>query len=137
MTVSPINREIEFASLPENINIVESLVLKLKNEISLSDELEANVLVSLSEAVNNAILHGNKSDASKKVHGTISREDNSLAFYVEDEGNGFNPNEVIDPTAPENVDKPAGRGIYLMRHLADKVDFLKGGKKVRLLFFLN
>src|SRR6185295_20202744 len=98
--------------------------------------LEANVLVSLSEAANNAIFHGNKLDASKKVKMKMQKEEKSLVFSVEDEGSGFNFNEVKDPTAIENLDKPTGRGIFLMRNLADKIEFFEEGRKVVITFFL-
>ena len=136
MPETQMNREIEFTSVPENINIVESFVEQLKSEIGMSEEMEANVLVSLSEAVNNAIYHGNKLDPAKKVRMKVSKEENALTFSVEDEGPGFNSDTVKDPTAPENLDKPTGRGVFLMRNLADKVEFADGGRKVVITFNL-
>lgn len=136
MGTSQTNREIEFTSIPENVNLVESFLENVKSEIGMSDEMEANVLVSLSEAANNAIYHGNKLDASKKVRMNMQKEDKSLVFSVEDEGPGFDFNNVKDPTAPENLDKPTGRGVFLMRNLADKVEFAEGGRKVVITFNL-
>ena len=136
MGTSQTNREIEFTSIPENVNLVESFLENVKSEIGMSDEMEANVLVSLSEAANNAIYHGNKLDASKKVRMNMQKEDKSLVFSVEDEGPGFDFTNVKDPTAPENLDKPTGRGVFLMRNLADKVEFAEGGRKVVITFNL-
>ena len=137
MINSQLSREVEFTSVPENINLVESFVEELKSQLGMSEELEANVLVSLSEAANNAIIHGNKMDASKKVKMKMHKDEKSLVFSVEDEGPGFNFNDVKDPTAPENLDKPTGRGIFLMRTLADKTEFLEEGRKVVITFFLT
>lgn len=134
MTNSQVSREVEFFSLPENVNLIETFVEELKSEFSLSLELEANMLVALSEAVNNAIFHGNGGDPGKWVHIHMEKNNNEFLFTVEDEGNGFNPASIRDPTAPENLDKPTGRGIFLMRNLADRVEFEQGGNKVLIGF---
>jgi serine/threonine-protein kinase RsbW len=134
MTNSQVSREVEFFSLPENINLIEIFVEELKDEFSLSVELEANMLVALSEAVNNAIFHGNGSDPAKRVHFHMEKNNNSFLFIIEDEGNGFNPAEIRDPTALENLDKPTGRGIFLIRNLADHIEFDNGGRKVVITF---
>ena len=133
----PTLRELEFPSVPENINLIESLVQQLRDELEWSDEMEANILVSLSEAVNNAILHGNHSYPQKKVKVKFETEEQSLHFIVEDEGAGFNDRTVKDPTAPENLEKPSGRGIFLMRNLADRVEYFNDGRKVMITFFRN
>ena len=137
MNVSSTTRDFEFASLPENLNIIESFVEQLRTELGLNDDVEANILVSLSEAVNNAIVHGNKMDPEKKVRMKMVKDEKLLTFSVEDEGSGFNPNEVMDPTAPENIDKPTGRGIFLIRSLADSVEFQDEGRKIVITFLLN
>src|SRR4030095_7885525 len=135
MIESLLLREVEFTSLPENINLIEVFVEDLRSEFNLSEELEANILVSLSEAVNNAIFHGNGLDAEKLVHVKMEKKGGELSFTVIDEGNGFNLADIKDPTAPENLDKPTGRGIFLIRNLADRVEFLDGGGKVVITFF--
>ncbi|MBS1657452.1 MAG: ATP-binding protein [Bacteroidetes bacterium] len=136
MVGSQTSRELEFASVPENVNKVEAFVEVLKTDLQLSEEMEANILVSLSEAVNNAIVHGNKNNPAKKVSIKMEKDGNLLSFVVADEGEGFDPGVIIDPTAPENLDKPSGRGIFLMRSLADKVEFIDGGRKVNIAFNL-
>lgn len=130
-------REMEFPSLPENINLIELLVEELRSELGLSDEAEANMLVSLSEAVNNAIFHGNRFDPGKKVKINVEKVENKIVFSVEDQGIGFNINNVKDPTSIENLDKPTGRGIFLMRNLADEIEFYDGGRKVVITFLTN
>ncbi|MBX7140076.1 MAG: ATP-binding protein [Chitinophagales bacterium] len=136
MVGSQTSRELEFTSVPENVNKVEAFVEVLKTDLQLSEEMEANILVSLSEAVNNAIVHGNKNNPAKKVSIKMEKDGNLLSFVVADEGEGFDPGVIIDPTAPENLDKPSGRGIFLMRSLADKVEFIDGGRKVNIAFNL-
>ena len=133
----PSLRELEFDSIPENINLIESLVQQLTEELLWGEEMEANILVSLSEAVNNAILHGNRSNPSKKVKIVFLPEERSMSFSIEDEGEGFDDKMVKDPTAPENLDKPSGRGIFLMRNLADQVEYFNNGRKVVITFFRN
>ncbi|MBA3648632.1 MAG: ATP-binding protein [Chitinophagales bacterium] len=128
-------RDVEFTSLPENIKIIEALVERLKSELDMSEEMEANILISLCEAVTNAIFHGNKQSPGKKVKVRVELRKRILSFYIEDEGFGFNLIKIKNPTLPENIQNPTGRGIYLMNHLADRVEFFEGGRKVVLTFF--
>lgn len=130
-------RDIVFPSIPENINLIEALVEELRSELELSEEAEANILVSLSEAVNNAIFHGNRSDPRKTVHVCVEKMENKLSFTVEDQGIGFDITAVKDPTAIENLEKPTGRGIFLMRHLSDILEYSEGGRKVVITFYSN
>ena len=127
-------RVFKFPSQTENIRIVENLVDDLVAEYHISEEFYGNILISLTEAVNNAIVHGNKLDPSKQVQVICRVEDKTLVFQIEDEGPGFDYDNLPDPTAPENIEKPNGRGVFLMRNLADKCDFLDDGKIVELSF---
>jgi serine/threonine-protein kinase RsbW len=126
--------ELTFASKPENINIVEKLVDEISAEFNLSSEIYGNILVATVEAVNNAILHGNKMDPRKMVRFSFSVENNCVTFIIKDEGPGFNYNRIPDPTLPENIEKPHGRGIFLMKHLVDDINFLNNGAEVELKF---
>lgn len=133
--VEPVTlREMEFSSIPENINLIEALVEELKAELDLSEEAEANILVSLSEAVNNAILHGNHANPEKRVKISIEKLEKELIFSIEDQGVGFDETTIRDPTAIENLDKPTGRGIFLIRNLSDRLEFFDGGRKVVITF---
>lgn len=123
-----------FPSETENIRIVENLVERVFAEYKINEEFYGNILISLTEAVNNAIVHGNKLDPSKRVHLSYSVAGNSLKFKIEDEGPGFDYLNLPDPTSPENIEKPNGRGVFLMRHLADRCEFLEDGKIVSLEF---
>ena len=128
---------IDIPSLSANIRIVESFVDNAKEKYSLDDDLYGNIMIAVVESVTNAILHGNKTDESKTVKLSAMLEDEQVTFTIEDQGHGFNQDHLPDPTAPENVRNPGGRGIYLMKHLADEVHFTKEGRKVELTFYLN
>lgn len=126
--------KISIPSLPENIRIVESFIDNANEKFNFSDDLYGNIMVAVTESVNNAILHGNKADAKKNVTLELNIEDDKLLFIVTDEGVGFDHEKLIDPTAPENLEKIGGRGIFLMNHLCDEVSFEDDGKKVILEF---
>lgn len=124
--------EIKFKSKIENINIVEKLVDEVSAKQNLSSEIYGNLLVAMVEAVNNAIIHGNKLDESKEVILNYGIEEGFFWFKVKDQGNGFDFNKLPDPTSPENIEKPHGRGIFLMSHLVDEISFEENGTKVCL-----
>jgi serine/threonine-protein kinase RsbW len=81
--------------------------------------------------------HGNEMDESKCVYISIRVKGNFLVLDVSDEGKGFDCSRVGDPRSPENVRKEKGRGLFLMRHFADRVEFLKGGSRVRIKYRLT
>ena len=125
---------IQVISQPESINIVEKLIEDIKEEHNIHEDAFGNILVAVTEAVNNAIQHGNRYDALKKVNITYEVDGDTLVFVVQDEGKGFDYYNLPDPTAPENLEKPTGRGIFLMKHLADQVIFSDNGKTVEMYF---
>lgn len=127
---------LELPSALEEITKVEQLVDTLKEDLDFSDEIYGNMIVSITEAVNNAIMHGNRKDASKKVHIRLATDANHLIFIIEDEGPGFDYNNLPDPTAPENLEKPTGRGVFLMKNLSDLVIFNEEGNQVEIHFKL-
>lgn len=131
------NIKIEIPSLPENIRIVESFIDNAKERFHLDDDIYGNIMIAVTEAVNNAIKHGNMNNKSKNVHLTLSLQDSLIKFVVKDEGAGFNYEDLPDPTAPENLEKPGGRGIFLMKHLSDEVEFKEDGRVVELSFYIN
>jgi len=125
---------LSITSEPESINIVEHLIEDLRSEHNIHEDCFGNILVAVTEAVNNAIQHGNKYDKSKKVEINWEIEGDNLMFTVRDSGPGFDYYNLPDPTAPENLEKPTGRGIFLMKHLADQVIFSEDGKVVEMYF---
>ncbi|WP_114777677.1 ATP-binding protein [Botryobacter ruber] len=126
--------KIQIPSLIENIRVIESFIDNSKEEFEFEDDIYGNIMVAVTETVNNAIRHGNKFDKDKNVYLTLQVEDNLLKFEVEDEGPGFDYNNLPDPTAPENLESPGGRGIFLMQNLCDEVNFMENGKRVQLVF---
>ncbi len=129
--------KIQFPSLEENIRIVESFIDNAKEKYSLNDDIYGNIMIAVTESVNNAINHGNKKNAKKNVYLSLNLIDSMIKFSIKDEGDGFNYKELPDPTAPENIDKPGGRGIFLMKHLSDEVCFKNDGSEVELSFYLG
>jgi serine/threonine-protein kinase RsbW len=124
----------EIISQPESINLVEKLIDEIKTEFSIHEECYGNMLVAVTEAVNNAIQHGNKYDPAKKVQVAYEIEPDQIAFTISDQGHGFDYLNLPDPTDPENLEKPAGRGVFLMKHLADQIIFSENGRVVELYF---
>jgi len=128
---------IEIPSLPENIRIVESFIDNAKEQYDLSDDIYGNIMIAVTESVNNAIMHGNKQQKDKNVSLTLIFDESAIKFIVKDQGPGFDYQNLADPTAPENLSKPGGRGIFLMKHLCDEVAFKENGKIVELTFYLS
>ena len=128
---------IEIGSDLNNIPKVESLIDQVCDELSLSEDYYGNILIAVTEAVNNAIIHGNKNEDTKIVKVDVSKINSSLILSVADQGDGFDFENLPDPTAPENLEKPDGRGIFLMKNLSDGVDFDSNGSKVSITFAVN
>lgn len=129
--------KIEIPSLTENIRIIESFIDNAKEEYSIDDDIYGNIMIAVTESVNNAIRHGNDLQNNKNVLITLHLEQNIITFTIQDQGNGFDYENLPDPTSPENLDKPGGRGIFLMKHLADEVKFRDEGRVVQLSFYVN
>jgi len=128
------SQQLELPSAVEGIHIIEKLIETICSTYKLSEDHYGNILVAVTEAVNNAIYHGNKADPSKKVHVGFKSSATTISFSVRDEGPGFDFKHLPDPTDPANIEKPSGRGIFLMKHLADDVKFSKAGCCVSLSF---
>ncbi|MEQ8239534.1 MAG: ATP-binding protein [Cyclobacteriaceae bacterium] len=129
--------QIQIPSLSENIRIVESFIDNAKDKYHLNDDIYGNIMIAVTESVNNAILHGNKGESNKNVTLKLELDDHIIKFMVSDEGPGFDFNNLPDPTSPSNLEKPGGRGIFLMKHLCDEVHFTENGKQVALFFYLS
>ncbi len=137
LTRPEMKKDIQIESKIENINLVEKLVDEISEEAQINSEVYGKILIATVEAVNNSIVHGNKEDESKKVTIEFLVEQELVRIFVEDEGQGFNYEAVPDPTIPENIENIHGRGVYLMKHLADAVEFHNKGNRVELRFNLS
>lgn len=120
----------------EQIKLLDSFLEVIFGELSLDTEDQERIRLGMHEAVANAIKHGNKQDLSKKAKICMMHLGNQLEFQIEDEGKGFELDQVDDPLNPENLLKASGRGIFLMHNFADEVVYSKGGRHLRLIFEL-
>lgn len=136
--MSPMNSiSVQIPSITENIRMIESFIDNAKERFHLDDDIYGNIMIAVTEAVNNAIKHGNASDSTKNVFLSLSLHENLLKFIIKDEGKGFDYHSLPDPTSPENLEKPGGRGIFLMKNLSDDVAFKENGRIVELSFYMN
>lgn len=128
--------KLELSSHPGSIRTVEAFVAELAERFDIERQKYGDILTSLTEAVNNAINHGNCNDARKKVKINLIPSDCELTFRVSDEGCGFDYKQIPDPTVEENVCQCGGRGVFLMCHLTDRIAFINGGRTVEMAFRL-
>ena len=115
--------QIELDSDPNKLIIVEEFVNYFAKDIGIDDNKMNGLMLSVTEATTNAIIHANKSDVSKKVLIDVFVNEGTVIIKVKDEGKGFDPSKVPDPTEPENLLKDSGRGVYLMRAYMDDLRY--------------
>jgi serine/threonine-protein kinase RsbW len=127
-------KTIRIGSAIENLRMVENAIDTLTNDEGISQDSYGKILIGTLEAVNNAIVHGNKSDIKKFVDVQFNLAKKNLQVTVTDEGKGFKPSEIPDPTKPENIELLAGRGVFLMSKLADEIKFNNTGNSVTMTF---
>ena len=127
-------KTLDIESKIDNINEVEKFVDEFSEENEIHSDLYGKILIATVEAVNNSIVHGNKEDVNKKVFLSFHMDEDTVQILVEDQGGGFDYTNIPDPTKPENLENIHGRGIYLMQHLADEVEFFKNGTVVQMNF---
>ena len=130
-------QRIEFPAKAENIALAEKLIDEACQKHGVHESLYGNILIALTEAVNNAIHHGNRLDPVKSVSLGYQVKDDRIIFVVGDEGPGFDFEHLPDPTDPQNLEKPHGRGVFLMRTLADSIEFSDNGATVAMAFSLQ
>lgn len=94
--------------------------------------LEFNLRTALAEALANAILYGNGEDPAKRVRVRVETTPDQVRLHVTDEGDGFDPNALPDPTSPDNLEREDGRGLFVMQHLVDQVTFNARGNAICL-----
>jgi serine/threonine-protein kinase RsbW len=127
-------KRIKIESSLISLRIVEKTIDEVTNEIGITEDNYGKVLVSTLEAVNNAIMHGNNLNPGKFVKIEISYNNKELKIKITDEGPGFKPEEIPDPTIPENIESINGRGVFLMSKLADRIKYSKRGNAVTMTF---
>ena len=132
--LNPTVQRLEIQSEPASISTVEKMIDNVCEQKKLNEDYYGNILIAITEAVNNAIIHGNKQNPEKKIIVQCSNSDKDINFTIEDQGDGFDFENLPDPTDPDNLEKPHGRGVFLMRNLADEVNFHENGRVVELNF---
>ena len=135
--MSDLHTNLTLPSNPQQVSKVEPFVQDVATRYNLSPGIKGDLLVSLTEAVTNAILHGNGSDEAKHVSISCQHEKDSISVLVSDEGPGFDPAQVPDPTCPELLDCCGGRGLLLMRRLSYECCFSQGGRTVQMKFKIS
>ncbi len=116
---------------------VTEFVHRISAHIGCDEEQEHHIMLALTEAVTNAVVHGNKYDRSKEVVIHAEYGGDILVLTVQDEGDGFDPDSIPDPRKSENLLKPGGRGVWLIREYADEVNFHDKGRCVEMRFHVK
>ena len=127
--------ELSFPSSIETVQAAASAVADFIGRAGIGEEGAFGIDMAVREAVTNAVLHGNRQDKNKTIELTLKSLPDAVEISVHDQGPGFNPKEVPDPTKEENILKTSGRGIFFMRSFMDEVDWLirpEGGTTVRM-----
>jgi serine/threonine-protein kinase RsbW len=127
---------LEFTSAFEMLDFVQVVSDHVGQTLGMDDDTQHYIGVAIRECVINAIMHGNRNDSSKHVFVEFSTADGILTIRVRDQGEGFDPGELADPLAPENLLKASGRGIFLIRSFMDDVQLRsapEGGMEVRMI----
>lgn len=128
--------KISIPSLIDNIKIVESFIDNAREQFPIDEDIYGNIMISVTECVTNAILHGNKKDKEKTVDLELQFDEEQVTFIIKDQGPGFDYENLADPTSPENLEKFGGRGIYIIKHLCDELKFENNGSKALLTFYM-
>lgn len=137
MNTINIDETLDLASEMESLSKVEKMIDSQSQILNIDDEVYGKYMLSLVECVNNAIVHGNKLDPNKMVHIHYLINNQRIIVTVSDEGEGFDPDTLPDPTAEENLTRECGRGIFLMKNLCDEIDFSDSGRTVKMTFNLQ
>jgi serine/threonine-protein kinase RsbW len=128
--------ELSLPSRIETVATAAAAVAEFIGRSGMSEDAAFGIDMAVREAVTNAVLHGNRQDENKTVDIVLKSSPDAVEISVHDQGPGFNPEEVPDPTVTENIMKTSGRGIFFMRTFMDEVDWLirpEGGTTVRML----
>lgn len=124
---------------PDLMPEVEELVLQAAESAGLNEDKYNNIALAVAEAISNSMKHGNKNDKSKMVFITVNADDKKMVVILKDQGEGFDPALIPDPTKPENILKDSGRGVHIMRSLLDdlRFNFTPDGTEIILEINLN
>ncbi len=130
-------KSVKIKTCPNSIASLDSLLKNVLEEYHIDDVYFPTILISLTEALNNAIHHGNLLDKSKSIFLKYGIAGNLLTFRIKDEGSGFNEKNLENPTIDENLECCGGRGVWIMRELAHELRYLNNGTEVEISFKVN
>ena len=125
---------LQLPSKPESITQLELLIEQIADKHQVSEDTFANMMTCLNEIAINAIVHGNKLDENKKVIVNADVDPKRVIWTITDEGEGFDYDHLPDPTAEENLENLTGRGVFIVKQLADQCVFNSKGNEVELHF---
>ncbi len=128
---------ISLESNPDNVKEIQPYVDRIVQKYQIKSDLYGNILISLTEAITNAIVHGNQADQNKTVTVNSLFDQNKIRVKIQDEGEGFDYEDVPDPTDPMNILELNGRGVFLMHQLSDGVEYSNNGSTVEIQFNLS
>ncbi|MFQ6031509.1 MAG: ATP-binding protein [Candidatus Zixiibacteriota bacterium] len=129
--------------IPSSLNYlpkVDEYVEGKLRELGVDENKLVDIAISVTEAVTNAVVHGNRNDLKKKVHIRLKADSSHVEITVEDQGNGFDPESIQSPIVEKNLLKEVGRGIFILKSLMDEVDFIihpQKGTLVKMTKFLS
>lgn len=136
--MSPTNqKKLVLNSSFDELERLDPFLQELQQWAGFDDDSFSRIMLVLSEAVNNAIVHGNRKSSDKKVFIQAGLNADTLKITIRDEGEGFDPNSLPDPLKEENLLNEGGRGVYLIKQYADDVQFSKGGRELTISFHLG
>ncbi len=136
--IQSLTKKLVLESSFSSIGAVEKMLDEIRDQQQIGEEKYAAIWIVLNEAITNAIRHGNKFDPAKKVRLNAKLiKSRYLRFRIKDEGDGFDPLSVPDPTSPERITQPDGRGIFLMKKLSDDILYSDFGKTIEIIFDLQ
>ena len=118
-----LDKELVIANSQEHLAEVDDFIESNLEKLGIDKSLIVDIAISVTELINNAIIHGNKGDPSKKVKVRLAVEDGTVCVDIVDQGEGFDPSSVPNPLAEENLLKEVGRGIFIARSLVDDLQF--------------
>jgi|AntDeeMetagen681_2_1112603.scaffolds.fasta_scaffold15750_2 serine/threonine-protein kinase RsbW len=130
-------KKLTLKSTFQDLKRLEPFQKKIKKWANIDDEKFGQVRLAVNEAVTNAIVHGNKENPDKKVGIIASKQEKKLQVSIQDEGKGFDPDSIKNPTKVNKLLDDSGRGVFLIKEYADEVQFLKGGTQLVMSFELS
>ncbi len=122
-----------------SVSLIEPILFDLKNIYEIDDTIFYNIMIAVTEAINNAINHGNKLNPTKFVQFNIEADKDKIYVFIKDEGEGFDPQLIDDCLEPENLLKASGRGVFIIKELMHDVKIYSNshGTVVEMYYYFN